>query len=390
MTHISFDEANASPATIKVVGVGGAGMNAIDRIVALNLQHVGLIAVNTDAQVLNRSNAPHKCYLGEKLTRGMGAGANPAVGEEAALEDKDQIVELIQGTDMLFITAGMGGGTGTGAAPAIAQFAKDMGILTVGVVSMPFKAEGTFKSDIALEGHARLKQALDTLITIPNDSIFKLIDKKTSINLAFKALDDILARSVIGISDIVNSTGTLNVDFADVKTVMKQNGDAIIGVGEGSGDDRIAQAIDNAIHHPLLEERKIDGATSVLLNIVGGSDLSLHEYNQVLESLQRVVSKEAHIITGFREDSTMEDRLSVTVIATGFKSGDICRNAEQFFKHTNLQKNNATPTAKTHSNLPQKLNKNGKNQQDFDFSFPNIDPNDNLNIPTFLRKKQEN
>ena len=317
---LAFDESEKSPAIIKVVGVGGAGMNAIERMASLNLRNVELIALNTDEQVLRASSAHSKIHIGTKVTRGMGAGAKPEIGEKAALEDRDQILSVLKGADMVFITAGMGGGTGTGASPIVAEIAREIGALTVGVISMPFKHEGAFKQDIAKKGQQKLKEKIDTLITIPNDAVFKVIDRKTTIDVAFKTIDDILAKSVIGISDIINSTGDVNVDFADVRTIMSENGDAVIGVGEGYGENKVSEALQQAIHHPLLEGKKIDGSHAVLVNVVGGSNLSMYEYNDILEQLNSMVAKNAQMIIGFREDPSIDDMVAVTVIATGFKN----------------------------------------------------------------------
>ncbi len=380
---IVIEEAEKSPAIIKIIGVGGAGMNTIERMVSLNLQGVEIIAMNTDEQVLNSSSAQVKVHLGSKTTKGMGAGARPEIGEQAALEDTDKIKDVLVGADMVFITAGMGGGTGTGASPVISKIAKELNILTVGVVSLPFKAEGKRKITIAKEGQKVLKESIDTLITIPNDSIFKIIEKKTSINAAFKAIDDILARSVIGISDIINSTGHVNVDFADVRTVMSNNGDAVIGVGESSSDNRIDDALEEAIHHPLLEEHSIEGATAMLINVVGGSDFTMHEYNQVLDVMYKKIADDAHIIIGFREEASYQDKVSMTIIATGF---DMVREE---IDPTEIK------TGTQQVPYQPKIISNQSNQGplfSLNDKFPNIEPDmKHLNIPTFMRnnKKQK-
>ncbi|HNL10099.1 MAG TPA: cell division protein FtsZ, partial [Turneriella sp.] len=234
---LAFEEKKKSPATIKVVGVGGGGMNAIERMVSMNLEGVELIAMNTDEQVLERSHAPIKVALGSKLTRGMGAGGIPDVGAQAAMEDREKIMNVLKGADMVFVTAGMGGGTGTGAAPIVAEVARELKALTVGVVTLPFIVEGEKRMSYAKQGQNNLRDRVDTLITIPNEAIFKVIDKKTSVGAAYKLIDDMLYRAVRGISNIINSTGFVNVDFADVRTVMGQNGDAVIGLGEGTGEN---------------------------------------------------------------------------------------------------------------------------------------------------------
>ncbi len=407
---LAFDESDKSPATIRVVGVGGAGMNAIERMATLNLHGVDLIAVNTDEQVLRKSSIPNKIHLGNKITKGMGAGARPEIGEKAAIEDRDRILNVLKGSDMVFITAGMGGGTGTGASPVIAEVAHEIESLVVGVVSMPFKAEGVQKQEIAKKGKAKLKERIDTLITIPNDFIFKVVDRKTPINIAFKAIDDILARSVIGISDIINSAGYVNVDFADVKTVMSQNGDAIIGVGEGHGESKIADAMQNAIRHPLLEGKQIDGATSVLINVVGSSDFSMYEYNEILETMHKQVSKNAQIIIGFREDAVNDEMISITVIATGFRPSHAMKETynengqgiPQEKQENNIAANNIridqyneiqeqeqkTGTYdSSQGNLYPPPKQDTVNQQNL--NFPHINTNHkNYNIPAFLRKKK--
>ncbi len=384
---LAFDNSEKSPAVIKVVGIGGAGMNAVERIVELNLRGVELIAMNTDEQVLNCSSSNVKVSLGNKSSRGLGAGADPDVGRKAAEEVRDKINEVLTGSDMVFITAGMGGGTGTGASPVVAQIAKEIGAVTVGVVTMPFKSEGVCKIEAAIEGQMELRNKIDTLITIPNDSIFKVVDRRTSFKMAFKAIDDVLAKSVIGISDIINSAGDVNVDFADVKTVMSRNGDAVIGVGEGRGDDRVAQALQQAISHPLLEGRKVDGATAVLINIVAGSDLSVFEYNEILETLRTQVSDRAQIINGFREDHNYEDQLSITVIATGFEKKILPKKDLPKVSNSNDNPNSHEIKA-IHEQFSQPYNED-QNIDQQNLNFPDIKISEkNFNIPAFLRKKR--
>ncbi len=400
---LAFEDSENSPAIIKVVGVGGAGMNAVERMLSLNLQGVEIIAMNTDEQVLQRSSAPIKVPLGTKVTRGMGAGGRPEIGAQAAIEDRDKIVGVLKGADMVFITAGMGGGTGTGASSIVAEVARELKALTVGVVSLPFKAEGKRKMEIAREGQANLREKVDTLITIPNDAIFKVVDRSTSIDLAFKAIDDILARSVMGISDIINSAGHVNVDFADVRTVMSNNGDAVIGVGDGGGEGRIADALQNALHHPLLEGKSIDGATAVLVNVVGSSDLTIYEYNEILETTHELVAKDAQIIVGFRENPANDDRVTITVIATGFRNQQLqekdditLANIEkeenkQFhnLKNPQVQKTGTDDGYPTTAQDEPEQNFNSYSQQGF--NFPNLETNlDHLNIPAFLRKNSKN
>ena len=303
---------------IKVVGVGGAGCNAVNRMIATGMEGVEFIVCNTDAQQLRESLAPVKIQIGNKLTRGLGAGADPDIGREAANEDRDKIQKSLKGADMVFVTAGMGGGTGTGAAPIVAEVAKEQNALVLGVVTKPFRVEGKKRSERAEEGIRNLKEKVDTLITIPNDLLLKIIDRRTPIDDAFKLADDILRQGVQGISDLIMITGLVNVDFADVRTVMKETGDALMGVGLGSGENKALEATQMAINSPLLEESSIEGARAVLINIAGGNDLSLHEVNEVTDLITRQVDPEANIIFGTTIDPVLNEKVRVTVIATGF------------------------------------------------------------------------
>lgn len=311
------EEKNLST-TIKVIGVGGAGNNAVNRMISTGMDGVEFIVVNTDAQQLKDSLAPVKIQIGNKLTRGLGAGADPQIGKDAANEDRDKLHKALKEADMVFVTAGMGGGTGTGAAPIVAEVAKELNALVVGVVTKPFKVEGKKRMDRAMEGINNLKEKVDTLITIPNDLLLKIIDRKTPIEDAFKLADDILRQGVQGIADLIMVTGLVNVDFADVRTVMRETGDALMGVGIGSGENKAIEATQMAINSPLLEEICIEGAKAVLINIAGGNDLSLHEVNEVTDIITRQVDSEANIIFGTTIDSVLDDRIRVTVIATGF------------------------------------------------------------------------
>ena len=304
-------------ANIKVIGVGGGGNNAVNRMIESGLQGVQFISVNTEDQVLEVSKADVKIQIGEKLTRGLGAGANPQVGEQAALESKEEIVKALQGADMVFVTAGMGGGTGTGAAPIVAECAKEMGALTVAVVTKPFSFEGKRRKEVADKGADYLKEKVDTIITIPNDKLLQIIDKKTPLKDAFLVADDVLRQGVQGISDLITTTGLINLDFADVKTVMSDQGEAIMGIGLGTGENRALDAVDAAIHSPLLETG-IDGAQSILLNVTGGPDISLYEINEAAEKVAEAVDPEANIIFGSVIDPDMEDSIRITVVATGF------------------------------------------------------------------------
>ena len=287
----------ADNANIKVIGVGGGGNNAVNRMIEAGLQGVQFISVNTEDQVLEISKADVKIQIGEKLTRGLGAGANPQIGEQAALESKEEIIKALQGADMVFVTAGMGGGTGTGAAPIVAECAKDLGALTVAVVTKPFTFEGKRRREQAEKGTAYLKEKVDTIITIPNDKLLQMIDKKTPLKDAFLKADDVLRQGVQGISDLITTTGLINLDFADVKTVMSDQGEAIMGIGLGTGENRALDAVDAAIHSPLLETG-IDGAQSILLNVTGGPDVSLYEINEAAEKIAEAVDPDANIIFG--------------------------------------------------------------------------------------------
>ena len=304
-------------ANIKVIGVGGGGNNAVNRMIESGLQGVQFISVNTEDQVLEVSKADVKIQIGEKLTRGLGAGANPQVGEQAALESKEEIVKALQGADMVFVTAGMGGGTGTGAAPIVAECAKEMGALTVAVVTKPFSFEGKRRKEVADKGADYLKEKVDTIITIPNDKLLQIIDKKTPLKDAFLVADDVLRQGVQGISDLITTSGLINLDFADVKTIMSDQGEAIMGIGVGSGENRAVEAVDGAIHSALLET-SIDGAQSILLNVTGGPDISLYEINEAAEKVAEAVDPEANIIFGSVIDPDMEDSIPITVVATGF------------------------------------------------------------------------
>ena len=305
-------------ATIKVIGVGGAGNNAVNRMIDAGIKGVDFIAVNTDRQALQTSKAKTKIQIGEKITRGLGAGANPDIGAQSAEESKAEVAEVLRGADMVFVTAGMGGGTGTGAAPVVAQAAKEMGILTIGVVTKPFTFEGKKRLSQAERGIESLKGKVDTLVVIPNDKLLQIVDRKTSIIEAFKMADDILRQGVQGISDLIAIPGLVNLDFADVKTIMLNQGMAHMGVGSASGENRAEDAAKEAIQSPLLET-SIEGAKGVIINITGGADLGLHEVNTAAELVQRSVDPEANIIFGTVTDESMSDEIKITVIATGFE-----------------------------------------------------------------------
>ena len=306
----------ADLAVIKVVGVGGGGCNAVNRMIATRMQDVEFIAVNTDNQVLVGSMAPVKLRIGEKLTKGLGAGGYPEVGQRAAEESRDDLREALQGADMIFITAGMGGGTGTGAAPIIAEICKDIGALTVGVITKPFTFEGNRRRRLADEGAATLKEKVDTLITVPNDRLLHLSDKKMAMSNAFALADDVLRQGIQGIADTITVPGLVNLDFADVKSVMSDAGSALMAIGRASGDNRAAEAARAAVSSPLLDV-SIEGAKGVLFNITG-SDYTIFEVNEAAQIIQEAADPDANIIFGAVVDETMQSELQITVIATGF------------------------------------------------------------------------
>ncbi|HEX3765493.1 MAG TPA: cell division protein FtsZ [Kofleriaceae bacterium] len=316
MALIEFDD--VSHAKILVIGVGGGGGNAVNTMISGNLDGVEFVVANTDMQALEANMAPHKIQLGNALTKGLGAGANPEVGRRAAEESLQQIADLITGADMVFVTAGMGGGTGTGAAPVIAQIARDCGALTVGVVTKPFGFEGKKRARQAVEGIERLETAVDTLIVIPNNRLLALVGTQTSMVEAFRKADSVLLNAVQGISDLMTVPGLINVDFADVRTIMSGMGRALMGTGIGTGKRRATEAAETAISSPLLEDVSIDGATGILINITGGPDLTLHEVNEASSLIQQAAHEDANIIFGSVIDPNLSEEVRITVIATGF------------------------------------------------------------------------
>lgn len=307
-------------ARIKVIGVGGGGGNAVNRMIAAGIKGVEFLVVNTDVQAMRASQAPVKIQIGAKLTKGLGAGANPDIGKQAALEDTDRILEALSGADMIFITTGMGGGTGTGAAPIIASLAAELGALTVAVVTKPFNFEGKRRRVQAEQGIRALRDTVDTLITIPNERLLNFVERATSLGDAFKIADDILRQAVQGISDLITVPGEINLDFADVKTIMHGMGMALMGTGVSSGEHRAVEAAQRAISSPLLEEASIEGAKGVLINVTGGSDMTLFEVHEAASIIQEAADEEANIIFGTVIDPKMKDEVKVTVIATGFEA----------------------------------------------------------------------
>ncbi len=315
----SFQEDMLSPVRIKVIGIGGAGCNAINTMITSGLARVDFIAGNTDLQALDRSLAPYKIQLGPERTRGLGAGAKPEIGRDAALESKEHIRECLEGADMVFVTAGMGGGTGTGAAPIVASIAREMGILTVGVVTKPFQYEGQRRHKHAEEGIRDLRRHVDTLLVIPNQRLLGIVDKSTPLLEAFKVADDVLRQAIQGIADVITTTGHVNVDFADVRTVMSHTGRAVMGMGVSYGPNRAIEAAQKAMCSPLLEEGSVEGACGVLLNITGGPSMSLHEIEEAASIIQQTADPEANIIVGQVINPDMGEELIITVIATGFE-----------------------------------------------------------------------
>jgi cell division protein FtsZ len=328
MTIEMLDETASGPTVIKVIGIGGGGTNAVNRMIAAGLRNVQFLAVNTDIQALNIAKASVKYAIGQRLTGGLGAGGMPEVGEKAALESQEELKNLIKGSDMLFLTAGMGGGTGTGGAPVVAQLARELGILTVAVVTKPFDFEGRKKQLLAEQGIEKLREEVDTLIVIPNQYLLKIVERRTPIKEAFLLADDVLRQGVQGISDLITIPGEINIDFADVKTIMNGKGDAIMGIGVSSGDNRAVEAATQAINNPLLEDAHIDGARGILVNVTGGESLSLAEYEEIVKIITSNADDDALIISGNTIDPSLEDQIKVTVIATGFHARVRVKKAE--------------------------------------------------------------
>src|SRR5215207_4320956 len=316
--QLRVHEADSIPARIKVIGVGGGGGNAVNRMIDAQLRGIEFIAANTDQQALAKCRAPIKLQIGRMLTKGLGAGADPETGRKAALEDTDQILETLEGADMVFLTAGLGGGTGTGAVPIIASLAAEIGALTVAVVTKPFGFEGRRRMQQAERGVEELRNAVDTLITIPNERLLNFVERGTPLHEAFRIADDVLRQAVQGISDLITVPGEVNVDFADVRTIMTGMGMALMGTGIAKGEHRALEAAQRAISSPLLEETSIQGAKGVLINISGGHDLTLHEVAEAARIISDSVDPDANIISGMVIDPTLEDAMKVTVIATGF------------------------------------------------------------------------
>lgn len=373
---LEFDMDVHQLAKIKVIGVGGGGSNAVNRMIEHGVRGVDFIAVNTDAQALNLSLAETKLQIGTKLTRGLGAGANPEIGKKAAEESKEQIAEALNGADMVFVTAGMGGGTGTGAAPVIAEIAKENGALTVGVVTKPFTFEGRKRSSQAANGISVFKEKVDTLIVIPNDRLLEIVDKNTPMLEAFREADNVLRQGVQGISDLIAVPGLINLDFADVKTIMTEKGTALMGIGIATGENRASEAARKAISSPLLET-SIDGAKGVLMNISGGANLSLYEVNEAADIVSSASDQDVNMIFGSVINEDLKEEIVVTVIATGFDEKE------------NSQRQQA-PSRMTQSNVQSNVSSQKEEAPQADerkFGTQYQDTGDTLDIPTFLRNR---
>ena len=360
-----MDENPVSPTVIKVIGAGGGGSNAVNRMIEEGLQHVEFIVANTDKQALNKSVAENKLVIGSKLTNGLGAGGKPEIGEKAAIEDSEAIANILRGADMVFVTAGMGGGTGTGAAPIIAKIAKEQGALTVGVVTKPFNFEGNVKMKLAEEGIRKLHEQVDTLIVIPNQYLLSVVDKKTSIKEAFRIADDVLRQGVQGISDLITHPGEVNIDFADVRTTMEGKGDAILGIGEASGENRAVDAATQAISNQLLKDSQIDGAKNILVNIRCSEDFSLIETEEIVNLIRQSADPDVLLIYGQIIDPNMTDTVSVTVIATGFpKNSEGVSQQDPFYdlkEKTSTGPNVAKPAVAQPQQNPTPTSSNGGN-----------------------------
>lgn len=371
-------------ATIKVFGIGGGGGNAVEHMVGSNISGVEFISANTDAQALKHSHATVIMQLGDGLTKGLGAGANPDIGRQAALEDKSRIEQVLSGADMVFITAGMGGGTGTGGAPVIAQIAKELGILTVAVITKPFPFEGKKRMAVAEEGIKELSGYVDSLITIPNDKLLTVLGKGTTLLDAFRAANDVLLGAVQGIAELITKPGLINVDFADVRTVMSEMGMAMMGSGVAAGDRRAQEAAELAIASPLLEDINLTGARGILVNITAGTDLSIGEFEEVGNTIKSFASDNATVVVGTVIDPAMEDEMRVTVVATG-----LGRHEEQ--KPVKLVQNNATPKRRETALDVERLERPAvvRRQAGAMMSAATVADMDYLDIPAFLRRQAD-
>ncbi|AKG86186.1 cell division protein FtsZ [Listeria monocytogenes] len=386
---LEFDTSSESLATIKVIGVGGGGNNAVNRMIEHGVQGVEFISVNTDAQALNLAKAETKLQIGTKLTRGLGAGAVPEIGKKAAEESREQIEEALKGSDMVFVTAGMGGGTGTGAAPVIAQIAKEMGALTVGVVTRPFGFEGPKRTKQALTGTEAMKEAVDTLIVIPNDRLLQIVDKNTPMLEAFREADNVLRQGVQGISDLIAVPGLINLDFADVKTIMTNRGSALMGIGIATGENRAAEAAKKAISSPLLET-SVDGAKGVLMNITGGSNLSLYEVQEAAEIVSSASDEDVNMIFGSVINDELKDELIVTVIATGFDEAKQAQQQAQANRRPNQSIQVNRPNYAVQDEQQNDYAQNAPQQANVPVHEQQAEPQQNssdVDVPAFIRNR---
>ena len=363
-------------AQIKVLGIGGGGSNAVNRMIEAGIQGIEFVAINTDAQALMLSDAPTRIRIGEKLTKGLGSGSDPDIGRKAAEESSDDIYEVLQDADMVFLTAGMGGGTGTGASPVIAQVARELGSLTIGVVTRPFSFEGTQREQTAVQGIEQLKEQVDTLIVIPNDRLLEVADKRASLQAAFAMADDVLRQGIQGISELITVPGLINLDFADVRTIMSEGGAALMAVGQAKGEERAAKAAQAAISSALLDVT-IDGARGILFNVRGGPDLSLFEVHEAAEIIRQTAHPDVNIIFGAVIDEGMDDEIQITVIATGFE-GSTARRRAAAPAAAVVSRPAARP--RTPAPAPAKAQAEAG-----EFPVRVFDP-DNVDIPTFMRK----
>ncbi|MCX8030898.1 MAG: cell division protein FtsZ [Thermodesulfovibrionales bacterium] len=398
-----LEQAERTIAKIKVIGVGGGGCNAVNSMLSSSLFGVEFIAVNTDLQHLEMSLAPIKVQIGAELTKGLGAGANPVIGKQAAIEDKDSLTACIEGADMVFITAGMGGGTGTGASPVIASLAKELKVLTIAVVTKPFYYEGRKRALQAEDGINELKRYVDTLIVLPNDNIHKIVEKGTPLIKSFAIANDVLRSAIQGISDVILSPGFINLDFADLKTVMENAGKAVIGVGRGKGQDAAIEAAKKAISNPLLEDSSIEDAKNILLNITGGFNLSHNDVQVIAEHIHNSVHEEANIILGTVLNPEMEDEISVTVIATGMESKKTIILPKDNIKTWHPQKQTTTVSGTStilskklplqsiieqqNVIIPTETKKEPPIEKPLSQEPSTIEEDEDLDIPTFMRKK---
>ncbi len=387
---ILLDEKLENSAKMKVIGIGGAGGNALNTMVETGMQGVDFISVNTDSQALEQNKASVKVQIGKKLTQGLGAGANPEIGRRAMEEDHEEVMDVLQGADMVFVTAGMGGGTGTGAAPIIAEIAKDLGALTVGIVTKPFHFEGIKRMQRVKQGIYECRRNVDTLIVIPNQRLFAVVDKATPLLAAFKIADEVLLHATKGISDLIAIPGLINLDFADVRTVMSEMGHALMGTGFASGEGKAVQAAQQAISSPLLEGVSIRGAQGVLVNITGGSQMTLHEISEATTIIYEEAGDKANIIFGAVIDDDLQDSLFVTVIATGFDVDARIQNSIDQVRGNEKPVNRELPAFMREDEEKKKVNPPIKLPEQKEHNKKEIDmklPLDDLDIPAFLRKQ---